>query len=131
MRVLALLALAFGVLTIRAGGSVLFGGEAAQRAAGAYVPFVLWFNFCAGFVYLAASVGLWLQRRWAVALALGIAVATMLVFTAFGVFVLQGGPFEWRTVVAMSVRSLFWAVLAWIAYRGIWRFSASVRWPRR
>ncbi|MBZ0145920.1 MAG: hypothetical protein K8F56_20345 [Rhodocyclaceae bacterium] len=42
--VISLVAIGFGLLTVRAGGAVLFGGEAARSAAGHYVPFVLWFN---------------------------------------------------------------------------------------
>ena len=65
LRAISLLTVAFGLLTIREGGSILFGTEASRLAAGDYVPFVLWFNFIAGFAYLIAGVGLWLQRRWA------------------------------------------------------------------
>ena len=37
---------------------MLFGGEAARAAAGQFMPFVLWFNFIAGFAYVVAGVGL-------------------------------------------------------------------------
>lgn len=46
---LAMVAVLFGWLTVLSGGRTLFGGEAARLAAGAVVPFVLWFNFVAGF----------------------------------------------------------------------------------
>ncbi len=45
---ISLVAIAFGLLTLKEGGSVLFGDTAARTAAGHYVPFVLWFNFVAG-----------------------------------------------------------------------------------
>lgn len=60
------LAIAFGVATVLEGGHVLFGGAEARAAAGDFVPFVLWFNFAAGFAYVAAGVGALLGRRWAV-----------------------------------------------------------------
>jgi len=41
------IAIVFGVATLLSGGQVLFGNDAARAAAGAYVPFVLWFNFIA------------------------------------------------------------------------------------
>ena len=41
---LAVVAVLFGLLTVLSGGRTLFGGEAARLAAGAIVPFVLWFN---------------------------------------------------------------------------------------
>ena len=55
LRALALLAIAFGALTIKEGGDVLFGQDAARVAAGDYVPFVLWSNFLLGFVYVASD----------------------------------------------------------------------------
>lgn len=112
---ISFVAISFGLLTIRAGGTVLFGSAAARSAAGHYVPFVLWFNFLAGFAYVIAGVGLWLERRWAAWLALVIAVATALVFAAFGVHVLAGGAYELRTVVAMSLRTLVWTAIAVVA----------------
>ena len=113
---IALLAVAFGVLTIREGGATLFVDGAARAAAGNYVPFVLWFNFLAGFAYVIAGIGLWLRQHWAAWLALAIAVATALVFLAFGVHVYLGGDYEQRTVIAMSLRTLVWAAIAAIAW---------------
>ena len=112
MRIAAVVAVAFGLLTLKEGGTILFGSAAARAAAGHYVPFVLWFNFFAGFAYVAAGIGLWLGRRWAAGLAIAIAMATAVTFAAFGVHVQSGGAFEPRTVVAMSIRSLFWSVQA-------------------
>lgn len=112
---ISLVAIGFGLLTIRAGGTVLFGSAAARSAAGHYVPFVLWFNFLAGFAYVVAGVGLWLERRWAAWLAVVVAAAAALVFAAFGVHVLAGGAYELRTVVAMSLRTLVWTAIAVVA----------------
>ncbi len=117
MRVIALIAIGFGLMTIREGGAVLFYDGAARDAAGSYVPFVLWFNFLAGFAYVIAGVGLWMRRRWATWLAMAIAVATALVFLAFGVHVALGGAWEQRTVIAMTLRTLVWVGIAAIAWR--------------
>ena len=51
--VIAAVAVVFGLLTIKTGGAVLFIGGEFRQQAGNYVPFVLWFNFLAGFVYLS------------------------------------------------------------------------------
>ena len=117
MRVIALIAIGFGLMTIREGGAVLFYDGAGRDAAGSYVPFVLWFNFLAGFAYVIAGVGLWMRRRWAIWLAMAIAVATALVFLAFGVHVALGGAWERRTVIAMTLRTLVWVGIAAIAWR--------------
>ena len=117
----ALVAVLFGVLTIASGGRTLFGGQAARDAAGAIVPFVLWFNFAAGFAYVVAGLGLWAQRRWSVPLAVFIAIATGLVFAAFGLHVLTGGAYEARTAGAMTLRTLVWGVIAWVGRRTLKR----------
>jgi hypothetical protein len=121
IRATSLVAVGFGLLTIREGGAILFGGEAAQASAGNYVPFVLWFNFLAGFAYVIAGVGLWLQRRWAVWLAVAIATATAFAFVAFGAHVLAGGAYEKRTVIAMSLRTLVWVTIAAVSWRHLTR----------
>lgn len=112
---LAIVAILFGLMTIKEGGAVLLGNEEAVAAAGNYVPFVLWFNFLSGFAYIAAGVGLWLQRRWAVWLAIAIAAAIMITFAAFGMHINTGGAYEQRTLIAMSMRTGVWFVIAAVA----------------
>ena len=113
---ISLIAIGFGLLTIREGGTILFGDRTARAAAGNVVPFVLWFNFIAGFAYVIVGAGLWVQRRWAAWLAVTIVSATALTFVAFGVHVVNGGDYEQRTLIAMSLRTLVWAVIAAIAW---------------
>ncbi len=120
---ISLIAAGFGLLTIKSGGTILFGDGAARAAAGNYVPFVLWFNFLAGFAYVIAGAGLWMQTRWAVWLALAIATTTAFTFVVFGVHVYSGGAFEQRTVMAMSLRTFVWTVIAIIAWRGMRHFK--------
>lgn len=114
--VAAFVAIAFGLLTIKSGSAVLFFDGEARAAAGDYVPFVLWFNFIAGFFYVLAGVGLLFKKSCAANISFLIALATLVVFAAFGVHVVNGGAYEMRTVIAMSLRSLVWlaiAVTAW------------------
>ena len=108
----AAIALLFGLLTIKSGGAVLFGNGIAREQAGHYVPFVLWFNFLAGFVYVAAAFGLFLGRRWAAWLSLLILSATLLVFILFGIHIMRGGAYEVRTLVAMTLRSAVWIIIS-------------------
>ncbi|HCE07238.1 MAG TPA: hypothetical protein DEQ40_01295 [Oxalobacteraceae bacterium] len=126
IRVISLVAVGFGVLTIKEGGTILFGDEAARTAAGNYVQFVLWFNFVAGFAYVIAGGGLWMQQRWAAWLAVAIVAATTLTFVAFGAHVYSGGLYEHRTVIAMSIRTLVWAVIATVAWHQLLPRSAHV-----
>ena len=110
-------AVAFGALTILSGGRVLFGGAAAREAAGNVVPFVLWFNFLSGFVYVLAGIGLAAGQRWATLLALTLVAGIAAVFALFGLHVLQGGAFEMRTAGAMTLRLVVWVAIAAVAAR--------------
>jgi len=109
-------AVAFGLLTIKSGGAVLFIGGEYRQQAGNYVPFVLWFNFLAGFVYLVAGVGLWKQQRWAAWLAIMIVAASVSVFVLLGLHINSGGSYEMRTVIAMGARCSIWTVIALFSY---------------
>ena len=111
----AIVAVLFGLLTIISGGRILFDAEV-QQLAGNYMPFVLWFNFLAGFAYVIAGIGLWLRQRWALWLSFAIAAATLLVFAAFGIQIWAGGAYEMRTVGAMALRAVIWLLIAAVAY---------------
>jgi len=117
--IIAGIAAVFGLLTIKSGGSVLFIDGTFREEAGNYVPFVVWFNFLVGFVYLIAGGGLWRQKHWAVWVSIFIAVATLVVFAIFGIHILKGGVYEIRTIAAMSFRTIVWALIAIFAYRKI------------
>ena len=119
--IIAVIAIVFGLLTIKSGGSVLFAGSTFREAAGNYVPFVVWFNFLAGFAYLIAGGGLWMQKHWAVWISIFIVIATLVVFAILGIHILNGGMYEVRTIAAMSLRTVVWALIAMFAYRKIIR----------
>lgn len=112
---LAIMAIAFGAVTVYSGGQALFGSPEARAAVGNAVPLVLWFNFFAGFVYILAGAGLLRRRPWALYAALVLASTTALIAAAFGVHVLSGGAFEMRTIGALAIRLLFWIVVLVVA----------------
>jgi hypothetical protein len=112
---MAIAAVAFGVVTVLSGGRALFGTLEARAALGNVVPFVLWFNFLIGFVYILAGAGLLRRRRWAVYLSLFVAISMTLVFAAFGIHVMNGGAYETRTVGALTIRALFWFAVTMVS----------------
>jgi len=116
---LAIAAIAFGAMTIVSGGRALFGSLESRAAVGNAVPFVLWFNFLAGFIYILAGTGFLAHRRWAVSASLFLAVSTNIIFAAFGMNIIGGGAFEMRTVIAMTIRSLFWIVVTVFSIRAM------------
>ena len=117
MKALAAVGMVFGALTVFSGWQGLFGDAATRAALGHTVGFVLWFNFLAGFAYVAAGLGLWRGERWGLILATALALGTALVAAAFGLHVLGGGAFEMRTVGALALRLGFWAVVAAVGWR--------------
>ena len=119
--IITVIAVVFGLLTIKSGGTVLFVDGTFREEAGNYVPFVVWFNFLAGFVYLIAGGGLWMQKHWVVWISLFIVVATLVVFAILGIHILKGSMYEVRTIAAMSLRTVVWALIAMFAYRKIIR----------
>jgi len=117
-KLLGVLALLFGLLTIREGSAVIFFDGPGKAAAGNYVPFVLIFNTIAGVFYVVAGVGVLRRRRWAKLLAIFLAGSTAVVFAALGVFVFLGNPYEMRTIGAMVLRTAFWGFAAVALQRG-------------
>ena len=114
-------AIVFGLLTVLSGGRALFGSVEARAAVGNAVPFVLWFNFLAGFAYVLAGIGLFLRHSPAVWVSIGILVSTFLVMLAFGLHTAQGGAYEMRTVGAMILRTGVWAAISVVAWKHIGR----------
>ncbi|MDH5638713.1 MAG: hypothetical protein OEZ04_09495 [Nitrospinota bacterium] len=112
VKVVSVFAVIFGVMTLISGGSVLFI-DSARRGAGAYVPFVTWFNFIAGLVYIIAGAGIWKLQKWSGQLSIFLAVSTLLVFIAFGIHIIYGGSYEMRTVAAMTLRFSVWAAISY------------------
>ena len=117
LKALSAVGVVFGALTVFSGWQGLFGDAATRAALGHTVGFVLWFNFLAGFAYVAAGLGLWRGERWGLILATALALGTALVAAAFGLHVLGGGAFEMRTVGALALRLGFWAVVAAVGWR--------------
>lgn len=113
----AIIAILFGLVTLKSGGSVLFIDGPDRAAAGDYIPFIVWFNFLSGFAYIIAGIGLILQKTWAARLAILILLSALIAFAIFGVMIIQGVAFETRTVAAMTLRSVLWAIISFVAYR--------------
>lgn len=116
--IIGIVAVVFGLLTIKSGGAVLFWSEEARIAAGDYVPFVLWFNFISGFFYIIAGIAFWLNKSWSLWLAAAILVGISSVFMALGLSILiVDVPYESRTIGAMVVRTTVWSVILFLAYK--------------
>lgn len=116
---LAGMAILFGVATVVSGGTVLFGNAGTRAAAGAVVPFVLWFNFLSGFAYVLAGIGLALWKPWGAWLAALIAASILVASAFFTAHVLLGGDYEMRTALAMTLRTAVWICIALMGCRSL------------
>ncbi len=112
-RVLGVLAVIFGSLSLWSGGMVLFGPDTARVAAGQVVPFVLWFNFLSGPVYVAAGIGIFLGYRLGKTLATALTLALVGLLATFLAIIASGQEWEPRTLGALLVRLGFWSLAAW------------------
>jgi len=119
LRIFSLIAMVFGLLTLKEGGTVIFDIGSARQTAGNFVPYVVWFNFLSGFFYIAAGIGLWIQKRWAASLSIALLISIVITYIVFGIHVLNGGPYEMRTVYAMALRTFLWAVISIASYKQI------------
>lgn len=107
-RFMAVIAIAFGLVTILAGGRVLFGGVDPG-----YVVFrpLLMFNTAMGIAYVAAGVALWRDLPWS-ARAAGIILALNLAaFGLIGVLYASGGGVAGDSLRAMTFRCAVWLAL--------------------
>lgn len=116
-RVGAIAAAIFGVVTLYSAGVIILDYGSSRELAGAFVPFVVWFNLAAGILYVVAAAGIWRRSTWAAGLSVFIALATALAAIPFALHVMGGGDYEMRTVGALAFRIGFWAVVALILFR--------------
>ena len=111
---IAAIALIFGAMTLFLGGSVLFIDGQARVDAGNYVPLIVWFNFIAGFFYIAAGMGIFRWQKWGLTLSRTILVVTVIAFIGLAGHIVTGGSFEMRTVIAMALRSFVWLAISFV-----------------
>lgn len=116
LTVVAIIAIMFGIATVKEGGTVLFT-ETGKQSAGNYVPFVLWFNFIAGFAYIMAGIAMFKLKSCSRRLSAVIAISTTIVFILLGIHIFNDGLYELRTVMAMTIRSTLWISIAIVALR--------------
>lgn len=101
----------FGLLSILSGGRALFT-EAGIASRGNIVPLVLWFNFIAGFFYVAAGIFSYSLKGCVRKLSTLLAITNGIVLLYLLNHIYQGDLYETRTLLAMTIRTTLWIVLA-------------------
>jgi hypothetical protein len=114
LRSAAVIGALFSGVSVWAGTRVLTGLDVP-----AYVvlPWLVLYNVAAGLVGVAVSAGLWPVRRWAIAASVVLAAAHPSVLIALVTMRASGGDVANDSVVAMTLRSAVWAVIALLARR--------------
>lgn len=110
-RVAGVIAIIFGILTIIQGGRTLFD-PAVHDVAGKVVPFVLKYNFIAGFFYIPIGILVFRMKYYAKYFAILLGAANGVVFFQLTVHVFSDLPYEPKTYFAMMFRLLLWALIA-------------------
>lgn len=98
----------FGIASILSAGPLVLRSQLPPGV----VPFVLWFNFCAAFVYIAVGTGLLAGKRWAWAGAVLLAGLTAIAGFGFAIAAVFGTAVLARTGAALGLRFFFWASAA-------------------
>ncbi len=112
---LSLAAAIFGIITLFASSSVLFGYSNILEKEGNYPSFVLWGNLISGPLYLLAAIGFKFYKKWTLYLLLGILVILVVNLIVFSVFLINGAKYETETMAALSFRIVFTGILAFFA----------------
>ncbi|MEO8168530.1 MAG: hypothetical protein ABI623_09795 [bacterium] len=113
-RIAAGVAAAFSLVTIVEGSQVLLGISHPDYVV--LLP-LLMYNVTMGVVGLVSGVALWLNRHRALTLVAIIGAAHIIVLLIVGVMYFSGGAVALNSVRAMTMRSVIWLAIAWIAWK--------------
>ena len=104
----------FSGVTVWAGTRVLTGLDVPGYVV---LPWLVLYNVAAGLFGVAVGAGLWLGRRWAIAASSVLAAAHLSVLIALISLRASGGEVANDSLVAMTLRSVVWVVIALLARR--------------
>lgn len=106
----------FGLLTLFLSTSVIFDLFGIRAKEGNYYLLVVWANFISSILYLFASYGFVMSKKWTAKL---LGISAIILITAFAgllYHINSGGIYEAKTIGAMIFRIAVTVVFATIAY---------------
>lgn len=120
--IIALTITAFALVTLFMSSSVIFDWFGIREMEGNYVPFIVWTNFIAAFLYLGSAYGLFKSKRWAFWVLMGTAAILFISLIGLFVHINLGRSFEMKTIGAMVFRIVLTIIFAaFVYYRTIKR----------
>ncbi len=115
VKIAAVVALIFGLLTIFAGGSVILDLFGMRAREGNYVSYVVWASFLTGIIYIFAAYGFFKYKIWTKTI-LKYAIYILIAgFAGLIVWILQKEPYETAIIFKLSFRVLLTVGLYWVA----------------
>ena len=114
--IIAIVLIAFALLTLFMSSSVIFDWFGIRAKEGDYVPFIVWINFTAGFLYLIAAFGFINFQKWTLWILSATAALLFIALMGLLLHIDKGGAFELKTVGAMGFRIILTIVFAVLAY---------------
>lgn len=113
---IALVLLAFGLLTLFLSSSIIFDLFGIRAKEGNYVLFVVVSNFICSILYLSSAYGIIKNRSWTPKV-LSISVVILLIsFIGLSVYIYLGGIYETKTIGANIFRISLTLLFAGAAY---------------
>ncbi|MDP2688135.1 MAG: hypothetical protein Q8O62_12990 [Aequorivita sp.] len=102
--VIAITLIAFASVTVFMSSSVIFDWFGIREKEGDYVPFIVWTNFIAGFLYLISAYGLLKAQKWTFWVLTGATLLLIIALIVLALYINYGGVFELKNVGAMGFR---------------------------
>lgn len=120
--VTAIVLIVFASATLFMSSSVIFDWFGIREKEGDYVPFIVWTNFIAGFLYLISAYGFLKFKKWTFWVLTVTAVLLVIALIVLALYIDHGGIFELKTVGAMGFRISLTIIFAVIAYYNLKKY---------
>ena len=121
--VVAIVLIAFALATLFMSSSVIFDWFGIRAKEGNYVPFIVWANFIAGFLYLISAYGFLKSKRWTFWILIRTTIILIMAFIGLLVHIGYGGIYETKTVGAMGFRIAITIAFTAMAYYKVKEFK--------
>jgi hypothetical protein len=113
-RIVSVLAIILGLLSIKEGGSVLLGISAKAYPV---LPWLVWYNVVLGFVAVTVGIGIWIQQNWGARHAITILTLHGFVFMILIILLAFKETVAINSILAMLFRTTVWLTIVLLLRR--------------
>ena len=104
-KILAVVILAFGLLTLFLTSSIIFDCFNLREKEGNYVLVVVWGNFLASLLYISGAIGLLKRQAWPKYLLMLALLILIIAYLGLWIHIRESGLYETKTIYAMGFRT--------------------------